>query len=70
MGTLGVVAVTLGKLVFGESDAGILASLLSGILPAFLVARTIWKPSTRKFRGRLYDLLAVMRREAEAVVEE
>jgi hypothetical protein len=70
MGTLGVIAVTLGKLVFGESDAGILASLLSGIPPAFLVARTVWRRSTRKLRERLHDLLVVMRREAEAVVEE
>ena len=69
MPVLGVVAVTLGKLVFGESDAGILAALLSGIPPAFLVARTVWVRSTKKYRHRLLQLLEVMRREAEEVAE-
>jgi hypothetical protein len=70
MGTLGVVAFTLAKLVFGDSDAGILASLLSGIPPGFLFARTVWKRAARKYRERLHDLLETMRREAEAVAED
>ncbi|MGD2123243.1 MAG: hypothetical protein PVJ76_15935 [Gemmatimonadota bacterium] len=70
MGTLGIVAVTLGKLVFGESDAGILAAVLSGIPPAFLFARTVWKRTAKRYRGRLHDLLEAMKGEAEGVAEE
>ncbi len=66
--TLGIVAVTLGKLVFGETDAGILAALLSGIPPAFLFARTLWKRSTKKYRERLLHLLDAMTEEAEVAV--
>jgi hypothetical protein len=69
MGTLGVVALTLAKLVFGESDAGIVASLLSGIPPAFLFARTVWTRSAAKYRERLHGLLEAMREEAELVAE-
>jgi len=70
MGVLGVVSLSLAKLVFGESDAGIVVSLLSGIPPAFLVARTVWKRSTKKYRQRLLHLLDLMRRETESAIEE
>ena len=70
MPILGVVAFTLVKLVFGETDAGIVASLLLGIPPAFLFAREVWKRSTKKYRERLLHLLDAMTREAEAAVED
>ena len=69
LGVLGVVSVTMGKLVFGETDAGILAAFLSGIPPAFLFCRALWKRSTRKWRERLVALMDAMAREAEASVE-
>jgi len=69
MGVLGVVAVTMGKLVFGETDAGIVAALLSGIPPAFLVCRTLWKRSTAKWRDRALHLMNALAAEAEAAVE-
>lgn len=62
----GVIAVTLGKLVFGETDAGILAALVSGLAPAFLFARSVWKRSTRRWRERLFQLMDAMAREVEA----
>ena len=65
MGVLGVVAVTMGKLVFGETDAGIVAALLSGLPPAFFAARELWKRSTKKSRVRLLRLLDGMAREAD-----
>ena len=68
MGVLGVVAVTMGKLFFGESDAGIVAALLSGIPPAFLVTRTLWKRSSKKWRERLFHLMDAMAEEADVVV--
>jgi hypothetical protein len=70
MGTLAVLALTMAKLVFGESDAGIIASLLLGIPPGFLFARTVWNRTAKKYRERLHDLLEAMRGEAEAVAEE
>ena len=68
-GVLGVVALTMGKLVFGETDAGIVAALLSGIPPAFLFARTLWKRSTKKYKLRLIHLMDAMAKEAEGAVE-
>jgi len=68
MGVLGVVAVTMGKLVFGETDAGIVAALLSGIPPSFIVCRTLWKRSTKKWRERLLHLMDAMAKEAEVSV--
>jgi hypothetical protein len=69
-GTMAVVSLTLAKLVFGETDVGIIASILSGIPPGFLFARTIWKRTAKKYRERLHDLLEAMRGEAKAVTEE
>ena len=69
LGVLGVVSVTMGKLVFGETDAGILSAFLSGIPPAFLFCRALWKRSTRKWRERLVELMGAMAKEAEASVE-
>lgn len=65
----GIIAVTLGKLVFGETDAGIIAALFSGFLPGVLVARTLWKGSTRRWKDRLFNLMDAMAREGEAAVE-
>ena len=70
MGTLAVVSLTMAKLVFGESDVGIVASLLTGIPPAFLFARTVWKRTAKRYRERLHDLLEAMSGEAEAVAGE
>jgi len=67
--SMGVIALILAKLVFGETDAGIIASLLSGIPPAFLFARTLWKRSTKKYHARLLQLVAAMAKEAEAVAD-
>jgi hypothetical protein len=64
-----VIAVTLGKLVFGETGAGIAAALLSGLPPGMLLARTLWKRSTSKWRERLLHLMDAMVREAEALAE-
>lgn len=61
----GIIGVTLGKLVFGESDAGIAAALISGMTPALIFARAIWKRSTRHWRERLFHLMDAMAREAE-----
>lgn len=63
----GVIAATLGKLVFGESHAGIAAAILSGFVPSLIVARGLWKRSTKKWRSRLLALLHAMAREAETV---
>lgn len=62
----GIIAVTLGKLVFGESDAGIAAAIVSGFLPSLFIARGLWKRSTRKWRRRLLELLGALVQEAEA----
>jgi hypothetical protein len=67
LGVTMVIAVTLGKLVFGETDAGIAAAFLSGLPPGILLARTLWKRSTRKWRERLIHLMDAMVREAEAL---
>lgn len=68
MGVLGIVALSTVKLVFGETDAGIVAGLLSGIPPAFLICRTLWKRSTKKWRDRLLHLMDAMAEEAEGLV--
>jgi hypothetical protein len=70
MGVLGAVAVTMGKLVFGETDAGIVAALLSGIPPALLVCRTLWVRSTKKWRERLLRVMDAMAAEAEGLVAQ
>jgi len=49
---------------FGETDAGLIASVLSSLPPSFLIARTLWKRSTKKYRECLLHLMD------EAVVEE
>jgi hypothetical protein len=64
-----VIAVALGKLVFGETGPGVAASFVTGLPPAALLARTLWKRSTRKWRERLLHLLDAMVREAEALAE-
>jgi hypothetical protein len=69
MSTVGVIALLLVKLVFGETDAGIAASLLSSLPPAFFLARTLWSRSTKKYRERLLHLLEAMAVEAEEAVE-
>ncbi|MCK5652460.1 MAG: hypothetical protein KAJ42_13825 [Gemmatimonadetes bacterium] len=61
----GIIGVTLGKLVFGESDAGIAAAFFSGLAPAMLFARVLWKRSTKKWKERLLRLMDAMAREAE-----
>ena len=61
----GVIGVTLGKLVFGESDAGILAAFVSGLVPSMLFARVLWKRSAKKWKERLLRLTDAMAREAE-----
>ncbi|MCK5651240.1 MAG: hypothetical protein KAJ42_07680, partial [Gemmatimonadetes bacterium] len=61
----GVIGVTLGKLVFGESDAGILAAFVSGLVPSMLFARVLWKRSAKKWKERLLGLMDAMAREAE-----
>ena len=61
----GVIAVTLGKLVFAETDAGIVAALLSGLAPSFLFTRALWKRSTKKWKARIMRLTDAMAREAE-----
>ena len=58
--TLGAVALTLTKLVFGETDAGIVMGLLSGLLPAALVTRTLWSRTTKAWRGRLVKIMDAM----------
>jgi hypothetical protein len=63
-----VIAVTMGKLVFGETGPGIAAAFLSGFPPGLLLARTLWKRSTKKWRERLLHLMDAMAREAEVVV--
>ena len=65
-----VFTVLLGKLAFGGTDAGLIASFLSSLPPAFLIARTLWKRSTKKYRERLLHLMDAMAKEVEAVVEE
>ncbi|MBT8396794.1 MAG: hypothetical protein HKO65_03050 [Gemmatimonadetes bacterium] len=70
MGVMGAISLTLAKLVFGESDAGIIASILSGAPAGFLVARTVWTRSAKRYRRRLLHLLDLMRREAEDAVED
>jgi hypothetical protein len=62
----GAVALFLAKLVFGETDAGIVASILTGFPAALLAARAVWKRSAKKWRERLFQLMAAMSREAEA----
>lgn len=66
MGVLGIVALTSVKLVFGETDAGIVAGLLTGIPPGLLAARALWKKSTKKWRRRLLQLMDALAEEAEA----
>jgi hypothetical protein len=61
----GVIGVLMGKLVFGESDAGIVAALFSGLVPSMLFARVLWKRSTRKWKERLLALMDAMAKEAE-----
>lgn len=61
----GVIGVLMGKLVFGESDAGIAAAFFSGLVPAMLFARVLWKRSTKKWRERLLGLMDAMAKEAE-----
>lgn len=58
--TLGVVALTLVKLVFGETDAGIVLGLLSGLPPAALVSRSLWKRTTEAWRDRLLKIMDAM----------
>ncbi|MFG1691238.1 hypothetical protein ACGF5M_03610, partial [Gemmatimonadota bacterium] len=61
----GVIGVLMGKLVFGESDAGIVAAFFSGMVPAMLFARGLWKRSTKKWKERLFGLMDAMAKEAE-----
>ena len=61
--TLGVVALTLGKLVFGETDAGIVLGLLSGLPPAAVVSRSLWKRTTKSWRERLLKIMDAMSHE-------
>jgi hypothetical protein len=61
--TLGAVAITLVKLVYGETDAGIVLGLISGLPPAALISRLFWKRTTRAWRGRLVKLMDAMRDE-------
>jgi hypothetical protein len=65
----GVITVVLGKLVFGETGAGIVAALLSGFTPSILLARTLWKRMTKRWQERLLHLMDAMAREAEAAAE-
>jgi hypothetical protein len=65
----GVIAVILGKLIFGETDAGIMAALVSGMAPALLLARSLWKRSTGKWRSRLVELTELLVREAERAAD-
>lgn len=69
MGVMGVTALTLAKLVFGESDAGIIASILTGLPSGFIVARTVWKGVVKKYRHRLHRMLDTISREAEDAAE-
>jgi hypothetical protein len=69
MSTVGIVGLLLVKLVFGETDAGIVASLLYSLPPAFLFARTVWSRSTKKYRERLVHLVEAMVKEAEKAAE-
>jgi len=68
--TLGVVALTLVKLVFGETDAGIVMSLLSGLLPAALVTRGLWNRTTHAWRQRLVKIMDAMSEETKGLLEE
>ncbi len=68
MGIGGAVALVLVKTVFGESDAGIAAGLLTGLPTGFVFARAIWKRSTRKYREGLLRLLEAMSTEAGGAV--
>ena len=56
MGVGGAVALFLVKTVFGESDAGIAAGLLSGLPTGFVFARTLWKRSSEKVPRRFAAL--------------
>jgi hypothetical protein len=58
----------LGVALLGESGVGIAAGVLTGMSGGFLFARTLWKRSTRKWRGRLLQLMDAMAREAEVAV--
>jgi hypothetical protein len=55
--TAGVISLLLGKLVFGETDAGIVAALVSGLVPGMLLARTLWQRSTQRWRERIHRLI-------------
>jgi hypothetical protein len=68
--TLGVVALTLVKLVFGETDAGIVMGLLSGLPPAVLVSRILWKRTTQAWRGRLVKIMDAMSEETKGLLKE
>ena len=65
----GAIALFLAKLVFGETDAGIVASILTGFPAALVAARTVWKRSARAWRERLFGLMHVMSKEAEAATQ-
>jgi hypothetical protein len=65
MAVAGAIALFLAKLVFGETDAGIVASILTGFPVALLAARAVWKRSAKKWRERLFGLMHVMSKEAE-----
>jgi hypothetical protein len=68
--TLGVVALTLVKLVFGETDAGIVLGLLSGLPPAAVVSRILWKRTTKAWRERLVKIMDAMSQETTKVLTE
>jgi hypothetical protein len=68
-GVGGGIALALAKLVFGETDAGIVTGLLCGLPSGYLVARGIWKRSTKKYREGLMRLLEAMTTEAQKAVE-
>lgn len=60
------VAVTLGRLVFGETGLGIAAAFLSSFPPGIVLARTLWKRSSDKWRARFVRLMDALASEAEA----
>jgi hypothetical protein len=62
-------AVTLGRAVFGETGPGIAAAFLSSLPPGMLLARTLWKRSTEKWRSRFVHLMDTLAEEAETVAE-
>jgi len=68
LGVGGAVALVLVKTVFGESDAGIVAGLLTGLPTGLVFARALWKRSATKYREGLMRLLEAMSTEAEAAV--